>query len=77
MADDIYIATNSFATHVDGKRVMVRKGVTRVREGHQLLKDNPDRFKPIDVHYDVEQTTAAPGERRKVTRKKTAQKADD
>jgi len=76
MADGIYIATNSFATHVDGKRVMVRKGVTRVREGHPLLKDNPDRFKPIDVQYDVEQATKAPGEKRPV-RKKTTAKAED
>lgn len=77
MADGIYIATRSFKTYVDGKRTMVRKGVTRVREGHELLRENPERFKPIDVHYDVEQATAAPAEKRKVTRKKTTVKDED
>lgn len=77
MADDVFIATRSFATVLDGKRVMVRKGVTRVRQGHQLLRENPERFKPLDVHYDVEQATKAPGERRKVTRKTAAKTAVD
>ena len=74
MADDILIATRSFATYIDGKKVMVRKGVTRVRQGHQLARENPERFKPINVHYDIEQATKAPGEKRAV-KKATANKS--
>lgn len=73
----IWVAKRSFATVVDGKKVMVKGGKTRVREGHQLLAENPDRFEPLTVHFDVEQTTAAPGERRQVTRKKTTVKQTD
>jgi hypothetical protein len=63
---DIFVANMSFATEVDGVPVTVLQGKTRVRAGHELLKANPQYFDPVDqgVHYDVEQTTAAPGEKR-------------
>lgn len=40
---------------------------------HPYVTDNPEKF--VDV--EVETATAAPGEKRKVTRKKTTVKADD
>jgi hypothetical protein len=59
----IYVATLSFASaHGDATA-----GVTRVREGHKLLKMYPDWFQPIEdqpVREEVEQATAAPGETR-------------
>jgi hypothetical protein len=61
---DIFIATDSASVEHDGERVVIHRGVTRVRAGHQLLKDYPDLFEPLDVHFDVEQATAAPGEKR-------------
>lgn len=38
----------------------------RVRAGHSLLREQGSFFEPVDttVQYDVEQATAAPGERR-------------
>lgn len=42
---------------------VVRAGET-VREGHPLLRSNPDKFEPFTVTYEVEQATAGPGEKR-------------
>jgi hypothetical protein len=61
---DIYVATQSFATLLDGKPITVRKGVTRVRRGHKLLKGRESMFAPLEVQFDVEQATSAPGEKR-------------
>lgn len=66
MPGTIYIATQSFAANVDGHRVSVRSGVTRVREGHPLLEGRAGMFKPLDAHYEVEAATRAPGEKRHV-----------
>lgn len=80
---DVYVAKRTYATQLDGARVVVRKGVTRVRAGHPLIARNPDCFEPVDassVHYDVqqatrsyddaEQATSAPGEKRGGRRRK-------
>lgn len=60
----VYVATETFATTIDDEPVVVQKGVTRVREGHPLLAGREQMFEELEVHYDVEQATAAPGERR-------------
>lgn len=65
---DIYVATASFACEIDGDKLFINKG-ERVRAGHPLLKAQGGFFEPVDtsVHYDipdVEQATAAPGEKR-------------
>lgn len=74
---DIYVATRSAVIHTKDGRVQVRKGVTRVRAGHPLLEGREDMFKPIDVHFDVEQATAAPGETRTTRRRKKADEATE
>lgn len=62
---DIQVAKDSFSATIDGVPYAVNKG-ERVREGHPLLKGREALFEPVDlkVHYDIEQATAAPGERR-------------
>jgi hypothetical protein len=62
---EIYVATHGFACEVDGDEVRVAQG-ERVRRGHPLLRSHTSYFEPVDegVHYDVEQATAAPGEKR-------------
>lgn len=62
----IFVATDSFAAEVDGEVIVAHKGQTRVRAGHPLLVGREHLFEPIDAHvqYEVEQATAAPGERR-------------
>lgn len=64
--DDVYVATDTFATEINGVPQVIHEGITRVRAGHELLKRFPDWFAPVDtgVDYDVEQATAAPGEKR-------------
>lgn len=60
MAGKIYVARSStFLVH-DGEQVQVLAGVTRVREGHALLKSRPDLFEEIRVHYEVEDARRAP-----------------
>lgn len=68
---DILIATETFTTEVDGVPQVIQKGVTRVRAGHPLAEQNPDYFEPADrhIHFDVEQATKAPGEKRGTKKK--------
>lgn len=61
----IYVAAETVIITVDGKRHHLRKDVTRVREGHPLLKGREHLFKELDVHYDVEEARAKPGTKRK------------
>lgn len=60
----IFVATESGTVDFGGQYYAFTRGVTRVREGHPLLKVLPDYFKPIDVHYEWETATAEPGEKR-------------
>ena len=59
---DILVATETFTTTLDGAPVVVHKGQTRVRAGHPLVKGHEMWFKVLDVQYDTEQATSAPGE---------------
>lgn len=61
---DIYVANSSGVIRVDGVLHRYIRGRTRVRKGHALLRALPGRFDPLDVTYDVETATAAPGEKR-------------
>jgi hypothetical protein len=60
----ILIATETFAWTFGGAEHVFQAGVTRVRSGHPILEGIEHLFKPVDAHYDIEQATAAPGERR-------------
>lgn len=62
----VYIARETGSAEVDGQSLVFIKGVTRVREGHPLLKGREAYFELAEdfVHYDIEAATAAPGERR-------------
>lgn len=63
---DIWVAKEGFfGEYDDGSPLIVTAG-ERVRDGHPMLKTYGNYFEPVDthVHYDVEQATAAPGEKR-------------
>jgi hypothetical protein len=66
MSDDIYVAKDSAVLFADGRQYVVHKGRTRVRADHPLLRRNGHLFKPLDVDFDVEDASAAPGEKRSV-----------
>lgn len=63
----VYVAIESGAAQ-DAKTKEVytfRRGQTRVRAGHPLLKMVPDYFVPAEQGaLEVEQATSAPGEKR-------------
>lgn len=62
----IYIAKETGFCEIDGNVVPFTAGKTLVRAGHPLLALAGNSFEPVSdrVHYDVEQATAAPGEKR-------------
>jgi hypothetical protein len=59
-AEQIYVATDTGVTDIDGTPSQYFRGKTRVREGHPLLAAAPHSFKPVDVHYGVEDATSDP-----------------
>lgn len=62
---EIYVASENFATEIDGVPMTFLKGKTRVRVGHKVLRDNAQYFKPLDVDSaDIEEATAEPGTKR-------------
>jgi hypothetical protein len=64
MAPQMYVARESFYAVVNGERTMIHGGIDLVAAGHPILKRYPGMFVPAPVRFDVEQATAAPGERR-------------
>lgn len=61
--DEIMVAVVSGVIQCEGEHQIV-KGISRARRGHPIVKASPDWWKPIEVHFEVEQMTAAPGELR-------------
>ncbi len=57
MSDKVYVCKSSFATEYDGAPIVVTKG-QRVREGHDLIKGNPDAFELADEGHILEVETA-------------------
>jgi hypothetical protein len=60
---NVFQPIDGFVAQIDGADVTFTQQ-TYVREGHWLLEKYPELFRPVRVQYDVEQATAAPGERR-------------
>lgn len=62
----VYVAIESGAATVNGQEISFIKGITRVRQGHPLLKGRSQFFAKVDdaVHYEWEAATAAPNEKR-------------
>ena len=60
----VFICSESFVAKLDGVDTTFIKDSSRVREGHPILERHGRFFRLIDVHYDVERATAAPGELR-------------
>lgn len=63
---DIHVARVSAMVIWQGRRYRIQRGRTTAREGHPILREHPDAWAPLRVDFDVEQATAAPGERRNV-----------
>lgn len=61
---EVLVAKESFVARYDGADHHFTAGVTRVRAGHPILKGIEHLFQPVVAHYEVEQATNAPGERR-------------
>jgi hypothetical protein len=76
MTDEILVARESFTTMLDGETVTVHAGATRVREGHPLLEGREELFEPLEIQYDIEQATDAPGEKRSRSKKKPAKQEE-
>lgn len=63
----IYVAkTDGMIQRGDGSFVTVKAGVTRVREGHELLNGRMGMFRELDVHYDLEDSRSAPEQEKPV-----------
>lgn len=63
MSEQMMRATKTFACNYDGGSVAVKRGVTRLSSGHDIVARFPDSFEP-DGDVTVERATAAPGARR-------------
>lgn len=61
---EIYEAIESFTTKVDGVDASFVGEQTLIREGHPLLLTHGHLFRPVQVDYDIEAATSAPGELR-------------
>jgi hypothetical protein len=62
---DYYRCKESFVAVHDGDQISVPAGEI-VRAGHPIMKRREELFEPIESfgRFDVEQATAAPGEKR-------------
>ncbi len=62
----VYVAVDSFVCNYDGADHVFRPDGPFVREGHPILTGREHMFREVTAHpsYEVEQATAAPGERR-------------
>jgi len=62
---DVFVPIEGFVAEIDGQPVNFRGDETRVSaawlDQHVKLRH---LFRPIRVHYDVEQATSTPGEKR-------------
>ncbi len=64
---EVWVASETVQVQLaDGSSEFLYEGITRAREGAAILSEHRGYFKPVDdgVHFDVEQATASPGEKR-------------
>jgi len=50
---EIVVAAQDAAVTLDGIPHVLQAGVTMARDSHPIVTENPDLWKPPDVHYDV------------------------
>lgn len=75
----VLVAKMNALVEFDGRRVVIKKGITTAREGHEIVTQHPNLWEPQTVQFElkaepvkestpapVEVATAAPGERRTV-----------
>jgi hypothetical protein len=71
MSSTILVATAAFSTEIDGTPVSISRGETFHKDSPRYAKLPPEvreaNFKPFTVDNDIEQATAAPGEKRSVS----------
>lgn len=63
----VFVAIETGSAEINGETFPFTRGVTRVREGHPLLKGGRSQFfAPAEdsVTYEWESATSAPGEKR-------------
>ena len=58
---NVFVATRDALINVDGVLHSIKKDITRVVEGHSILKDHPELFKPAeqDAHFAPVRTARA------------------
>ena len=68
-SSDVMVARETFATLSDGRPLIIRRKITRLRADDPIVKANAGRFELADAGLpELEQATAAPGESRGVER---------
>lgn len=60
MSGAVYIANQTAVFEFGGRRVIVKKNKTTVREGHAILKEFPGLFEPLHVDYEVAEKPPEP-----------------
>lgn len=60
MTRNVYQPIEGCVVVIDGVETILNTGHF-FREGHPVLEQYPQLFRPVRVSYDVEQATAAPG----------------
>lgn len=64
-SSDVMVARETFATLSDGRPIIIRRKITRLRVDDPIVKANAGRFELADAGLpELEQATSAPGERR-------------
>jgi hypothetical protein len=61
---EILVAKETFTKRFQGADYTFTAGRDRVRAGHPILQGIEHLFEPIWPHYEIEQATSAPGEKR-------------
>ena len=62
----VFTPKETMVIEYEGHPVTLHAGMTRIREGHPMMKGRQALFVPVreSVDFEVEQATAAPGEKR-------------